>query len=501
MATVKSLRLIRDEKFQRNTHLTQNSLANLMLTQPHAITRHVNNLIGYDKMDYTLGQLTEGSGAIKEIPVDANGEFYFDFRTDGTRSSTCLGFSDSAVSEAGQGGQEFNIRMRTNRFPGKFTIFNKHEKMLYIVDEPEEHEDGGWDYRVKILSSDPSDSVTTEDVENTSWVLGYAPAPFKNSSGTYNRETQVPGQMRNRITRFRNSYRIGDNRAQEYRIKNFKITLNDGRTVDRWIDYELYVNRQEMLRDIEIANMYGKWNIGANGQVLLRAANGEPIPTGAGLLEQIPNKMSRGALSPQWLIDTLEQLTFGRTATVGPMDFVLVTGSGGMRDFSEIVELHFQNKGFVEVTEQYYQKGEIVDLFAKVRKYRTLNGSTVTVIKDSVFDIGPIAQAQKDDNYVHYRTGFPLESHRMVFIDKTPQSNGEPNLFMVTEEGRYEQFGVVGSMFSKAPESLQLSLGDAFGKVSHTEMDQGMSIHYAKTLGICHLNPTYSLDIECSMVV
>ena len=501
MVQIKSIRLLKDEQFNRDTHLRENSLANLMLTQPHMITPYVNNLIGFDKMNYTLGQLTEGSGAIKEIPVDAHGEYYFDFKTDGTRSDQALGFADPSLSNAdkpGAGHQEVEVKYRTNRIPGHFVIMNGSEKKLYVTEEPTEADDG-WIYKLKVLSSDPSDYITEDDA-NSVWSIGYAPAAPKNSMGTYNRETQVPGKMRNRITRFRNSYRIGDNRAPEYRIRNFTLQAEDGREFNTWIDYELYINRMEMLRDIEIANVYGTWNTAKNGQTLLKASNNETIPTGAGLLEQVPNKMSRGDLSPTWLIDTLETLTFGKLDTGGSMDFVMTTGSGGMRDFAEIVELHFQNKGFVEVTDQYYQKGDVVDLYSKVRKYRTLNGSTITLIKDAVFDIGPVATAQRESGMVHYKTGFPIESHRMVFIDKTPQAGGEPNLFMVTEKGRYEEFGVVGSMFSKAPESMKLSLGDSFGKVAPTEVDAGMSIHYAKTVGICHLNPTYSLDIECSML-
>jgi hypothetical protein len=180
------------------------------------------------------------------------------------------------------------------------------------------------------------------------------------------------------------------------------------------------------------------------------------------------------------------------------MTITLYTGKGGMRDIDramkeEGVKFLTDFTGvadkFVTGTDRNIMLGGFFNGFYHI------DGYTIKVKYNPLFDHGSVAQASE----LHPETGFPLESHRMVFVDDATYE-GEPNVQLISEKGRQYLHGVVPGL-TPAPKSLQIMDGgvssnnEAIGMLA-TDKDAS-SYHRFKSMGVQLLRATKCFDLQC----
>jgi len=99
---------------------------------------------------------------------------------------------------------------------------------------------------------------------------------------------------------------------------------------------------------------------------------------------------------------------------------------------------------------------------------------------------------------IHYLTGFPLESHRAVFIDNNSY-DGQMNIQAVAQKGRAFMDGVVNGL-TPMPKSVAMLIGQSGGAASKylsTEQDKS-SYTRMRSSGIQILKASNCFDLTCT---
>jgi len=164
-----------------------------------------------------------------------------------------------------------------------------------------------------------------------------------------------------------------------------------------------------------------------------------------------------------------------------------MTGTGGMREFDKAMKNMLKSD-----TYRQFNDGKFVDgsgrnlaLTGFFTRYEHVDGHSVTVIKNELFDRGPVAMASQK----HPISGLPLESYRMVFLDRSSY-DGKPNLQMLTKKGRENlRWAVAGSTIPRGFTGNDLRASDI----------DGCEVHFLKVGGVVLRRPNTSLDLRCTI--
>jgi len=122
-----------------------------------------------------------------------------------------------------------------------------------------------------------------------------------------------------------------------------------------------------------------------------------------------------------------------------------------------------------------------------------IDGYTIKVKKNPIFDIGRVANASPK----HPLTGLPMESYRMVFLDDS-DVDGQPNIMHVAQTGRSFLDGVIPGL-APMPKSVQMlvnATGQQGTKYLTTDQDKSAYTRF-KSAGIQILRANRCFDLEC----
>jgi len=468
---IEKLRLTHDV-FNAQGMTDENSLANAMLTQPDKLSPVITHLAGREDRRFPLSFLTEGMNNVKAL-----NDIQYDYPVMGRLTKSVMAVE---LKGTGIGGSRLYITFTEKRFVKQYILESPDGLQVRIVDDAVEGAKG-WVYPCVIASME-HESVVEADVVGKLWSQLFAPVtPYGGSTGNESFWT-APSHMRNQITAIRKSYRFEGN--SQNRVVNVEFNIDNKRT-KLWVDFEEWQYMLQWKEEIETLYWYSRYNRDSEGKVLLKDANGKIITIGSGVLEQIPNYDTYAKLTAKKLKNVVRDAIYGAT-DAQKMNIVLFTGTGGMEEFDDAMKEELAQGAYIKNTDPksfVSGSGRNLSLGGFFTQYEHIDGHTITVRKLPLFDNGPRA----NNSYKHPRTGLPLESYRMIFLDMSVY-DGEPNIKMVYQDGRSERRWAVAGM--------EIPKGFSGNNLRASDIDGG-SVHFFKTGGVSIRRATNCIHLEC----
>lgn len=477
-------RILYHDKFDGSGLTNTNSLANALLTKPDVINPVITHLAGLESKKFPLTFLTEGQkGGYKTIEVN---DVQYEWSTIGRQKmgDKIVSTTYTAGDKPGINGSTFYITFESNWLKYQRMLRSPNGYQARIMERPKQV-GANWVYALQLNTADPAEYVALSELSaSTVWVMtGGAPVSESSSNGNES-NVMMPGKMKNQISVLRKSYRYAGN------IKNKKVEVQfniDGKKTSYWMDFEEWQHMMEWKQECEEHYWYSKYNRQADGTIALKDwDNGLPIPTGAGVDAQIPNRDTFSFLTYKKIKETVGDVMYGATDT-GKMNIKLYTGIGGREEFSEA--LQDKASGFSQITGDKYVKGEGRNLMLTgfFTAFEHVDGHVIEIHDLPMLDYGSVAE----NSPKHPITGKPISSYDMYFVDQS-MYDGEPNVLMVSEKGRSMRRGIVRGMAPVNPNEFQGNDEIA------TEKDEN-SIHFLSSKGICIRRNNHCFKLTCSL--
>ncbi len=402
---------------------------------------------------------------------------------------------DDSTLNAGLGQSIFTITFTDNWIKRNYMIESPLGVQAYVLGDGVKVSDG-FQYNVQLNAV--ADTAICPSSELKAGVLWSDLNTFNAESESRGTEFKrvAPGKYKNQMSFIRLSHQWSGNSANK--VMSITIDAGDSKPLKLWMDFELYQFEKAWLEECEHMFWYSRYNRNANGEIPLKdILTGKPIPTGAGLLEQITNYTTYTRLTYNFLQNTVANALFGQSDTDG-MSITLHTGKGGMREFDRAMkEAGITQMAIEGGAGMKFITGNNYDL-AVGGFFNTMyhiDGYVIKVKHTSIFDNG--RRAVKSP--LHPETGFPLESYRMVFIDDG-MYEGEPNLLFVCEKNRRFLHGVQRGL-TQVPRQYAILAG--IGNLSQQDLGlissdiDAASYHRFASGGIQLRRGNTSLHLEC----
>ena len=464
--------------FYNDSQMTDsNSLTAALMEKPTELSPIITHLSGKEDRRFPVTMLTEGVGNTKSID-----RYEYEYRVK-THEVNVRPVVSGAGAISGLGGVPFTLVFPDKWFVFPYTLVSETGVQCRIMNEPTEVADG-WQYTLQIVDPSATASVpATDTIGGAMWAQLFANVGLDFSRGNASNWSAL-GMVRNKIGTIRKSYHFAGN-AKDY-VAEFSLPTKGGKTTKLWMDYEEYQHMLRFKEECELLYWYGEKTYDDNGVTTMKDENGQPVINGPGLLQQIINKDTYSTLTEQKLMNTIGDMFYSMT-DASSKNVTLFTGIGGAREFDAALKAYTggfaagwtinADAGFITGS------GRNLGMTGYFTKYEHIDGHTINVVKNPMFDHGPVAQARAK----HPNSGFSLESYRMVFVD-TSNYDGQANLQMINRKGREMlRWCVAGSV---APRGFDQSNSRA------SDID-GASVHMLKTAGIVLRRFDTSLDLEC----
>lgn len=491
---------VHQDIFDANAMLDENNFYAQRHGKPEELTMKLTWLLGDNTKSFPLAMSTMGDVVNTNVGGFKKNNRKVRELTDPQYTWPVMSRLNKAVSVAvtnssanqGLGNGIFEVTFTDNWFKRNYMIESPLGVQAYILGDGEKVSEG---FKYKLQLNAVSDKAICPPSELKAGVLWADLNTFNAESQSRGTEFKrvAPGKYRNQISFIRLSHQWAGNSAN----KVMSITIDHGgKPMNLWMDFEHYQFERAWLEECEHLFWYSRYNRKANGDIPLKdILTGKPIPTSAGLLEQINNYSSYTRLSYNFLQNVIANALFGQSDTDG-MSITLYTGRGGMREFDRAMkEAGITQMAIEGGAGMKFITGNNYDL-AVTGFFNTMyhiDGYVIKVKHNPIFDYG--RRAVKSP--LHPETGFPLESYRMVFIDDG-MYEGEPNLQFVCEKGRRYLHGVLRGL-TPMPKQYQilggnLSNGDL--ALINSDVDEA-SYHRFASGGLQLRRGNTSLHLEC----
>lgn len=473
------------DRFDSKGFTDENSLANALLTKPDTISSVITFLAGKEEDNFPLHFMTEGQKGGLKSTKEIN-DIQYEWSTFKRLRKGSKIHTYSGGASAGIGGSAIVVTMEDGWLIPQYLIVTPNQTVMRCETKTPV---GGnlYEYTFRLWAAEPTEYLDASQlVVGTTWVMEGG-APVSESFSMGNKSNIVtPGKMRNQISILRKSYHLGGNVANKTVELKFKV---NGADTNLWIDFERWQHMLNWRYDCEEHYWNSKYNRNVYGQIVNKDPDtGLPIPTGAGIDDQIKNRDTYGVLTARKIKNTVLDVTYG--ASDGPLNIVLYTGVGGAEAFHDAMLEESNRYGqiigdkFIENTPGGLSLGKYFN------RYLTPQGHIITVKLVNIFDYGSRAQNAPK----HPITGLPMTSYDMYFVDQS-MYEGEKNLIMVTQKGRSFIEGVEKGMAAiytmngmPAPSNNYVS----------TEQDKS-SVHYMAAKGVCIRRNTHCFKLSCDL--
>ena len=464
--------------FYNDAQMTDsNSLSAALMEKPTELSPIITHLAGKEDRKFPLTMLTEGVGNTKSID-----RYEYEYRV----KTHEINVRPVAVDGgAAKGLEPFKLIFPDKWFIFPYTLISESGVQCRIMAEPVKVPNG-YEYTLQAIATENTASVPATDLDaGALWGMLYANVGLDFSRGNAS-NWSAPGLIRNKIGTVRKSYHFAGN-AKDY-VAEFNLPTKGGKQTKLWMDYEEYRHMLRFKEECELLYWYGEKTYDANGVTSMHDENGQPVITGPGLLQQIINKDTYSTLTAEKLIDTVGDMFYGMTDAQDKV-ITLYTGIGGAREFDNALKNH--QGGFptganwtVNADSKFITgTGRSLGMTGYFTSYDHIDGYKINVVKNPMFDHGPVAQARAK----HPTTGYSLESYRMVFVDNS-NYDGQNNVQMINKKGREMlRWCVAGSVVPRGFD----------GNGSRASDIDGASVHMLKTAGIVLRRFDTSLDMTC----
>lgn len=482
--------IIYHDKFDSTGFTNENTLARAMLSRPDVINPVITHLAGREDKKFPLTFMTEGQkGGYKTIELN---DIQYEWGTMSRMKNSSVVYSTTygAGDKPGLGGTPFYVTFEDNWLKVQHTVMSRNGVQARVMERGKPVGSGRYILTLELIGAGPSDYCPLSELQNGSgWaMIGGASVSESFSMGNES-NVQTPGKMKNQISILRKSYKYGGNIANK--TVEIKLPTEGGGTTSYWMPFEEWQHMMQWKQVCEESYWYSKYNRNADGTITMNDYDsGLPIPIGAGIIDQIPNKDTYSKLTYQKIKETVGDVMYGATDT-GKMDVVLYTGKAGMEEFSEAM----LNKasGFTQVMGDKFVRGEGRNLYLSgfFTAFEHIDGHVVTVQHLPLLDKGSYADVAPK----HPVTGRPLSSYEMYFLDQSTY-DGAPNVQMVSQRGRSMKRGIIKGM---APTGAKADGSDFSGNdIISTEKDEN-SVHFLSAKGVCVRRNTHCFKLSCNL--
>lgn len=423
-------------KFDDRGYSNEESIANLQLQKPVEINAFLTYNYGKDDDRFPLTFLTEGRGSAGVVDVDT---VQWTWKTMGRlKFDDFVTYFNTANNKPGVGGSDFEVHFSTHWFIEQYTLTAPDGHTQVRIQRDLGESAYGYGYILRLMSPNPDAFVDPEMLAvGKYWSMG-APLVSESYSKGNRSNTMGPGQMTSQLEFHRYSKEIAGNLANV--VTEYEFEGSDGGKNKLWINEEM----RQFNVTMRIANEERLWmaeyNRNANGEVGLKDMdNGKPIPTTAGMLE-ICRESNYDTYGEYLTLNKIKRTVgdvLDRDTDDGTMNIVLMGGKGFIEDFDEAMRMDATENGFVTPLGDKMIDGSDAGLtYGKYfRRYKTIDGHTITVKHCSFFDKSTIAETAKKNGMIHPRSGLPITSHQACFIDFSSY-NGHQNVRKVRMKGQ-----------------------------------------------------------------
>ncbi len=487
------MREISRGRYDDRGYSNEESIAYLQLTKPVEINAFLTYNYGMDDDRFPLTFMTEGQGRNGVVDIDT---VQWTWPVMGRMKFTdMLTHCEIVSGKTGINGQEFEVHFATHWFIEQYGLILPDGKTAVRIQKDLGESPYGYAYLVKLTTPNPEAFVADELLTPGLYWSMTAPTVSESYSKGNRSNTMSPGKMTSQLEFHRYSKEIAGNLANT--VCKYEFKDESGRTSNLWINEEMRQFNLTMRVMNEERLWVSEYNRNANGEVALKDRdNGKPIPHTAGMLEIC--RESNYDTYGEYLTLSKIKRTVGdvltRDTDDGHMDIVLMGGKGFLEDFDEAMKMDAKENGFLTpLGEKEIQgSGYGLEYGAYFRKYKTVDGHTITAKHAAYFDKGTVAEAQKQNGYIHPRSGYPLSSHRACFIDFS-NYEGNQNVRMVRQKNQIYKAKVL-----KGLTDVPASWGVPDSNYIATEID--MSRFEIKTsFGLQVNNSNRMFMIECSL--
>lgn len=461
--------------FNASEFTSTNHLSKALLTQSEWLAPFVTHAYGssaeFGSRNFPLSFVTEGMGNVQKI---SSTDLSYKMAIIGKpkKTSTVAVASYAASDKPGRGHSTFKVIFQDRWFHKSLSVFSPSRIECRVQYDPIQVS-GGWEYTLVIMNPSAEAFVPVADLAaGKVWGRSIAKVGKERSRGVESR-SYAPFTVTNQLSVVRDSYRIAGNVKNKVMVLEIKA---NGKTFKYWTQWEMFLRQLEFKEKCETDLWYSEYNKDANGVIhQLDTDSGEVVPSGAGMLAQIPNQDTYSILTTQKIENLITDIFFNASdADVVNVD--IYTGTGGLREADRAMKA--ASRGFTLVdTKQISGSGNTMQFGSYFNTYRTIDGHTVTFKRLPLMDRGVMA----DISGTHPIDGLPLESYNMYCIDNSTR-DGQKNVRYVSEAGREEVNKVVPGM-AAAPDGYNDSL------YASSDID-ATSVEWMKTQGISIGVPT-----------
>ena len=440
------MRVLSQGKYEDRGYSNEESIAYLQLQKPVEINAFLTYNYGMDDDRFPLSFMTEGQGTSGTVDIAT---VQWTWSTMGRMKFTdFVTYFNTANTKPGLGGAEFEVHFSTHWFIEQYGLIAPDGKTQVRVQKDLGESSYGYGYILKLTSPNPNAFIDPEMLAKGKYWSMSAPTVSESYSKGNRSNSMGPGKMSSQLEFQRYSKEIAGNLANV--ITEYEFKTKGGGTSKLWINEEMRQFHLNMRVMNEERLWMAEYNRNANGEVLLKDRdNGKPIPHTSGMLEicRESNYDTYGEYLPINKIKRTVGDVIDRDTDTGTMDIVLMGGKGFLEDFDESMKMDAKENGFLTPlgNKEIQGMGGNLEYGAYFRKYKTVDGHTITAKHCSFFDKGTIAEAAKQNGMIHPRSGLPITSHQACFIDFSSYE-GHRNVRMVRQKGQIYKAKVIEGM-------------------------------------------------------
>lgn len=463
---------------------------------PSELTKTITYILGSYKRNFPISLMTTGGegfgggtgGAVELDDV----QFTYPVMARRDKASVVYSTEYSGGDTPGIGHAKFYITFMDNWIKRYYVIQSELGVQAYIHSDGEPVQ-GGFRYEAQLDPAGPSDFCPLSQLNNGVRWAELNTAVAESESRSTESKTIMPGLFKNQM----GFQRAGISWAGNTANKMMRIEMDmGGNKTSVWMDYIMWQFEERWLTEKEHMYWYSRYNRMVDGTVGLKdMLTSKIIPRGSGLLEQITNKATYSTMTYNTLQNKIGDALFGQSDTAG-MDITLMTGTGGKREFHQaMIAAGAQFVAGVGVADKFVTgSGQNLMLGGFFDGFYHIDGYTIKVKHNPIFDTGRVAQVSP----LHPKTGFPLESYRMVFLDNR-DVDGSPNIRHVVQKGRSYIDGVTNGL-TPMPRSIKILLGGSGGEASKYLSNVQDKAEYSRMSsgGIQLMRGNCCFDLQCT---
>ena len=440
------MRVLSQGKYEDRGYSNEESIAYLQLQKPVEINAFLTYNYGMDDDRFPLSFMTEGQGTSGTVDIAT---VQWTWSTMGRMKFTdFVTYFNTANTKPGLGGAEFEVHFSTHWFIEQYGLIAPDGKTQVRVQKDLGESAYGYGYILKLTSPNPNAFVDPEMLAKGKYWSMSAPTVSESYSKGNRSNSMGPGKMTSQLEFQRYSKEIAGNLANV--ITEYEFKTKGGGTSKLWINEEMRQFHLNMRVMNEERLWMAEYNRNTNGEVLLKDRdNGKPIPHTSGMLE-ICRESNYDTYGEYLTLNKIKRTVgdvIDRDTDTGTMNIVLMGGKGFLEDFDEAMKMDAKENGFLTPLgdKEIQGMGDNLEYGAYFRKYKTVDGHTITAKHCSFFDKGTIAEAAKQNGMIHPRSGLPITSHQACFIDFSSYE-GHRNIRMVRQKGQIYKAKVIEGM-------------------------------------------------------